>query len=54
MILSCNSTSASICGLALSWKYNPQGLGASHREKENKLEKDIIFHPDVIGKLTNA
>ena len=29
-MLSCSSTSASICGLALSWKYNPQALGASH------------------------
>jgi hypothetical protein len=28
-MLSCNSTRASICGLALSWKYNPQALGAS-------------------------
>jgi hypothetical protein len=28
-MLSCNSTSASICGLALSWKYKPQALGAS-------------------------
>ena len=29
MTLSCNSTKASICGLAESWKYKPQGLGAS-------------------------
>ena len=29
MILSCNSTNPSIWGVALSWKYNPQGLGAS-------------------------
>jgi hypothetical protein len=29
-MLLCNSTSASICGLALSWKYRPQALGASH------------------------
>ncbi len=28
-MLSCNSTKASICGAALSWKYIPQGLGAS-------------------------
>jgi hypothetical protein len=29
MILSCNSTKASICGLTVSWKYSPQALGAS-------------------------
>jgi hypothetical protein len=31
MILSCNSTNPSICGVALSWKYKPQGLGASQK-----------------------
>jgi hypothetical protein len=39
-MLSCNSTSASICGLALSWKYNPQALGASQLisgVKKNKV-----------------
>ena len=29
MMLSCNSTKPSICGVALSWKYKPQALGAS-------------------------
>jgi len=32
-MLLCNSTNASICGLALSWKYKPHALGASHFSK---------------------
>jgi hypothetical protein len=41
-MLSCNSTSASICGLALSWKYNPQGLGASQfSTPSNKVDVNV-------------
>jgi hypothetical protein len=29
-MLSCSSIKASIWGLAVSWKYKPQGLGTSH------------------------
>jgi hypothetical protein len=38
-MLSCNSTRASICGLALSWKYKPHALGASHKIEEFGLNK---------------
>jgi len=38
-MLSCNSTRASICGLALSWKYRPHALGASHIIEEFGLNK---------------
>ena len=39
MMLSCNSTNASIWGLAVSWKNVPQGLGESQLIK--MLEKII-------------
>lgn len=34
-MLLCNSIIASIWGLAVSWKYNPQGWGASQRWQPN-------------------
>jgi hypothetical protein len=43
MILSCNSTNPSICGVALSWKYNPQGLGASQILNIFKYNKVSIY-----------
>jgi len=40
MILSCNSTNPSICGVALSWNYKPQGLGAS--QNLNRLKYNNV------------
>ena len=59
-MLSCNSIKASICGLALSWKYNPHALGASHTnslETANKALTAAIEDSVVLlcnGKLVNA
>jgi len=67
-MLSCNSTRASICGLALSWKYNPQALGASQLIAEapkntiltityidNKIiVLSLVKTPLCKGKLVNA
>jgi len=67
-MLSCNSTRASICGLALSWKYNPQALGASQLIVEapnntiltityidNKIiVLSLVKTPLCKGKLVNA
>jgi hypothetical protein len=61
-MLSCNSTRASICGLALSWKYNPQALGASHTTEGNtnvtivptKNDKNTNFPLLCKGKLVKA
>ena len=58
----CNSTSASICGLALSWKYKPHALGASqfskifekYEETNNKTEDTIPIAWLCNGKLTKA
>jgi hypothetical protein len=56
MILSCSSTNASICGLALSWKYKPQGLGASQcklwpKFTANKVIKLIKAENAMLPKL---
>jgi len=60
-MLSCNSIKASICGLALSWKYSPHALGASHKNSFEKVNKELIaaIIEDRIallckGKLVNA
>jgi len=60
-MLSCNSIKASICGLALSWKYNPHALGASHTnslETANKLLIAAKIEDKIVllcnGKLVNA
>lgn len=60
-MLSCNSIKASICGLALSWKYSPHALGASHKnsfETVNKLLIVAIIEDRIAllcnGKLVNA
>jgi hypothetical protein len=38
----CNSSSPSICGVALSWKNFPQGLGVSEYSKKLGLKVVII------------
>jgi hypothetical protein len=55
-MLSCNSIRASICGLALSWKYSPQALGASQLIvfKLKKLTKIPERKELCNGKLVNA
>ena len=45
MILSWSSAKPSICGVALSWKYKPQGLGASHKSLE-------LLYPNNKAKIT--
>jgi hypothetical protein len=49
-MLSCSSTKASICGLALSWKYSPQALGASH--ETDVLEKAESYTKVGIANIT--
>jgi len=57
----CNSTIPSIWGLALSWKYKPQGLGASHaspnegnvaNKDKSKLILWIIYFHISISEIT--
>ena len=50
-MLSWSSTTASICGLALSWKYNPQGWGASQVDTNQLL---VVTTVELKGNDTKA
>ena len=51
MILSCNSTKPSICGVALSWKYKPQGLGVSQLLYIILFIKKSILYIEIYSNL---